>query len=196
MDILYYSNLCPNSKKVLEFIRENSLIEKMACVSIDRRFRDPVSGQYQIELENGKRAILPPNVHSVPALLVVKDNYRAIFGGEIVTYLTPQVRSSAMAEFNGEPMGYVLGSAAANSNIVSEQFTAYDMSPEDLGAKASSHARPLYNYVSASHDMSYKIPTPEDNYKPNKLDESATIDNLQKMRNSDVPQNRPPILGI
>jgi len=196
MDILYYSNLCPNSKMVLEFIRENSLIDKMACVSIDRRFKDPVSGQYQIELENGKRAILPPNVHSVPALLVVKDNYRAIFGGEIVTYLKPQTRTSAMAEYNGEPMGYVIGSAASNSNIVSEKFTSYDMTPEDLGAKASSNSRPLYNYVSASHDMSYKIPTPEDTYKPDKLDESATIENLQKQRNTDVPQNRPPILGI
>ena len=196
MDILYYSNLCPNSKKVLEFIREHSLIDKLACVSIDRRFRDPVSGQYQIELENGKRAILPPNIHSVPALLIVKENYHAIFGGEIITYLTPQVRSSAMAEFNGEPMGYVLSTAAANSNIVSEYFTPYDMSPDDLSAKSSSQNRQLYNYVSANHDMSYKIPTPEDSYKPNKLDDSATIENLQKIRNNDLPQNRPPILGI
>jgi hypothetical protein len=171
-------------------------MDKMACVSIDRRTRDPVSGQYNIELENGKRAILPPNVHSVPALLIVKENYRAIFGGEIVTYLTPKKQSSSMVEYNGEPMGFVIGTTAANSNIVSEQYTPYDMSPDDLSAKSSSHSRQLYNYVSASHDMSYKIPTPPDNYKPNKLDESATIENLQKIRNTDVPQNQPPILGI
>lgn len=196
MDILYYSNICPNSKKVLEFIRENSLIDKMACVSIDKRFRDPVSGQFTIELENGKRVILPPNVHSVPALLVIKDNYRAIFGGEIVTYLTPITKASAMTEYNGEPMGYVMGAAAANYNIVSEQFTSYDMSPEDLSAKSNSNTRPIYNYVSANHAMSYTIPTPPDTYRPDKLDESATIDNLQKQRNSEVPQNRPSILGI
>jgi hypothetical protein len=196
MDILYYSNYCNNCKQVLEFIRQNSLIDKLACVSIDKRIRDPVSGQYQIELENGKRAILPPNVHSVPALLVVKDNYRAIFGGEIITYLTPKIRASVMAEFNGEPMGFAIGSSVANANIVSEQFTPYDMSPEDLSAKGSGSTRQLYNYVSANHDMSYKIPTPPDNYRPNKLDESATIDNLQKQRNMEVPTTQPPILGI
>jgi hypothetical protein len=193
MDILYYSNYCENCKKVLQFITKNSLIEKIMCISIDKRRRDPRTGQYLIQLENGREVVMPPNVHSVPALLLIKDNYRAIFGGEITAYLEPPV-SSTVAD-NGEPNGYILGQTMG-SNIISEQYTLYDMTPEELSAKGKGRSRQMYNYVSANYDT-LTIQTPPDTYRPDKLDESATIDNLQQKRNSEIPNPVPPnILGI
>lgn len=192
MDILYYSNFCPNCKEVLQFITKNSLMDRITCVNIDKRTQDFKTGQYSIELENGRRVILPPNVHSVPAILLTKENYRAIFGGSILEYLNPMIRKSEIEQQNGEPIGYALGQpSAATSNIVSEQYTAYDMSPDALSAKGRVGTRPIYNYVSASHD-NLTIQTPPDTYRPDKLDENATIDNLQQKRNIEVPISIPP----
>ena len=39
------------------------------------------------------------------------------------------------------------------SNIVSEQFTYYNMTPEELSAKGKGGQRQMYNYVSASQDL-------------------------------------------
>jgi len=196
MDILYYSNFCPNCKEILQFITKHSLMDKITCICIDKRSQDTQTGQYRIELENGKRIILPPNVHSVPAILLLKENYRAIFGGSIVEYLNPMIRKSEIAQQNGEPIGYILGQPSGSSNIISEQYTSYDMTPDALSAKGKAGMRPLYNYVSATHD-NLTIQTPPDTYRPDKLDESATIDNLQQKRNIEVPVTIPPnVYGI
>ena len=46
--------------------------------------------------------------------------------------------------------------------------------------------RQMHNYVTAKQDQMF-IETPPDEYKPNKLDESVTVDKLQQQRNMDVP---------
>jgi hypothetical protein len=71
MDILYYSNYCPHSKKILKFITTSGLIDKVNAICIDKRIVNPNSGQIQIVLEDGKKLLLPPNVQGVPALLIV-----------------------------------------------------------------------------------------------------------------------------
>ena len=73
MDILYYSNHCPNSQKVIQYIAKFNFIDKINAICIDKRSIDKVSGQVFVQLENGKKIMLPPNVHSVPALLIVKN---------------------------------------------------------------------------------------------------------------------------
>ena len=80
MDILYYSNYCPHSQKLLQYITKKNLIEKLNCICVDKRVRDNNNNQMYIVLENGKRVILPPNVSSVPSLLQVKKNYSVLQG--------------------------------------------------------------------------------------------------------------------
>jgi hypothetical protein len=191
MDILYYSNYCPNSKKVLQFISKNGLIEKVNCICIDKRITNPNTGQMQIELENGKKVLMPPNIQYVPALLIVAKKYSAIFGGEIISYFEPYVKSKAdeATSFNGEPVGITLGQPSG-SNISSEQFTFYNMTPDELSAKGKGGQRQMYNYVSAEHS-NYSIQTPIDTYRPDKVGEGVSIESLEKKRNQDVPLVEP-----
>lgn len=191
MDILYYSNYCKHSKKILEFLVKGGLVDSLSCICIDKRARDPKTNQIVITLENGKQALMPPNVKSVPALLLVNANYKLVLGSDIVKHYEPNIKEKlASANFgNGEPLGYAINvaSGSGGSNIVSEQFTYYNMTPEELSAKGAGGRRQMYNYVPVGQDGNF-IPTPPDTYRPDKIASGVTIETLQEKRNSDVPQ--------
>jgi hypothetical protein len=192
MDILYYSNHCTNSQKVIQYIAKFGLIDKLNAICIDKRSIDKNTGQVYVQLENGKKIMLPPNVHSVPALLIVKNNYSAIFGQEIIKYFEPIAKEKLEQahKMNGEPIGVSLVASSSGVSIMSEQYTLYDLSPDDLSAKSRSEKRPMYNYVSANHQP-YKIPTSPDTYRPDKIGESVSIESLTQKRNNDIHQNGP-----
>ena len=71
MDNLYYSNYCKHSKKVLDFLSKSGLTEKLNCICIDKRKRNPSTNQTFVVLDDGKQVLLPPNLQSVPALLLI-----------------------------------------------------------------------------------------------------------------------------
>lgn len=193
MDILYYSNYCKHSKEVLQFFVKNNLAEKMNFINVDKRRIDKNTGQVYVQLENGKEIMLPPNVHSVPALLLPKENYRVLYGKEVTSRYKSSIENSEMiaTRGNGEPIGYSLGSGMCEIN--SEKFTFFQASSDDLSAKGSGGLRPLYNYVSVHDDSSqYTIHTPPDDYRPNKVTGDITIDQLQTKRNMEVPNMTPP----
>jgi hypothetical protein len=198
MDILYYSNYCKHCQKIIQFLSKGGLLESINAYCIDKRRKDSRTNQTMIILENGGEALLPPNIHSVPALLLTKKNYQVVLGDEIIQHFEPTMQKKiANANLgNGEPLGFSMNSfnGSSGSNIVSEQFTYYNMTPEELSAKGRGGQRQMYNYVSASQDLDF-IQTPPDNYRPDKLDESVTLDQIQEQRNSDVPSmNQAPLV--
>jgi len=189
MDILYYSNFCKHSQKLLHTVSKANLADKISFICIDKRSRDTKTNQMHILLENGSKVIMPPNIHSVPALLLIKKNYQVIYGEEeIIQHFQPHITSqnNIATNNNGEPSAFCLG-GTANSNIVSEQYTYYNMSPEELSVKGKGGMRQMYNYMSANNDTMF-INTPPDNYRPDKLSNNITIDNLQQQRNADINQ--------
>ncbi len=191
MDILYYSNYCKHSKKILDFLVKGGIVESLSCICIDKRTRDPTTNQIIILLENGKRALLPPNVKLVPALLLVNANYKLVLGSDIIRHFEPKVKEKlSSANFgNGEPLGYAINatSGSGGSNIVSEQFTYFNMTPEELSAKGVGGRRQMYNYVSVGQDTNF-IQTPPDTYRPDKISSGITIETLQEQRNAEIPQ--------
>jgi hypothetical protein len=201
MDILYYSNYCLHSKKVIQYLAKQGLTSQLNCICIDKRTHDANSGQIYIILENGKQLMMPPNVHSVPSMLLVKQNFRVILGEEIIQYLEPKVKqnNTVATQNQGEPMGYMLNQSNNGMSIVSEQFTYYNMTPDELSAKGKGTGRQMYNYVSAN-DETYTIATPPDNYRPDKLSGDVTLDSLQTQRNEEInkffPNNSPFIPSV
>jgi len=189
MDILYYSNFCKHSQKIVQTLVKGNLSDKISFICIDKRKVDPKTYQTFIYLENGSKVVMPPNIHSVPALLLVKQNYRVMLGDEIMTFFHPQLKKKhdQATNFNGEPSGYYLGSSNGGTNIMSEKFTSYQLTPDELSAKGRGGSRPLYNYVSAADDIQF-INTPADSYRPDKLSSSVTIDTLQQKRLDEVSQ--------
>jgi len=132
--------------------------------------------------------LMPPNLSSVPALLLINKGYSIVLGSDIIKHYEPEIKKKLeSANFgDGEPSSYSLKSSSGGSNIVSERFTFYDMSPDELSAKGMGGQRQLYNYVPVSN-TSAMIATPPDTYKPDKVSNEVTIDTLQQQRNSDVP---------
>jgi hypothetical protein len=83
----------------------------MTFVCIDKRGRDPQTNQMYIIMENGDKILMPPNIHSVPAVLMISNNYKVMYGDEIVKYYEPSIVNDKMVatNFNGEPSGFSLG---------------------------------------------------------------------------------------
>lgn len=192
MDILYYSTNCKFCQKLLPYLAKNGLTDKMNFVCVDRRTRDPKTQQVQIVLENGSKVMLPPNVHRVPTLVIISQNYRSVVGEEIYAHLEPFIKRAtnfAIKE-NGEPSGFVLGGTSGGVNIVSETFTYYDAPAEELLAKGTGKMRQMHNYTSAGDD-GFFIPTPEEKYKPDKLGGDTTLEYLMQKRNEELKSSIP-----
>lgn len=182
MDILYYSNYCKHSQKIVQTLVKHNLNTKISFICIDKRKRDSRDNQMYIELEDGKKVILPPNIQHVPSLLLIKNNYQVIYGDKIITHYHSDMKesSSEIVKMNGEPMGYELNQSVGGTNIISEKFTSYNMTAEDLGSKSKSNKRNMYNYVTI--DQNVFIETPPENYKPDKISSDITVDGLQQKR--------------
>ena len=192
MDILYYSNYCKHCQKILQTLVKANMSKKISFICIDKRTTDQKTNQVFIVLENGSRVIMPPNIHSVPSLLLIKQNYKVLMGDEILKHYHPEMKelNQHATQNNGEPMAYPILQSSGGTNIISEQYTMYNMSPEELSAKGKGGNRQMYNYVSASDDIKF-IETPADNYRPDKLSNSVTIDTLQQQRMDEVAKLAP-----
>lgn len=200
MDVLYYSKHCKHSQKVIQYVMKSELTNKLSCICIDKRQRDHNNNNIIVTLENGNKIILPPNIQNVPALLRVNQNYTVLFGDEqIIQYLNEKFmngrggRTSNTGSIHGnsgEPNGYIFGSNQ-NSIIMSEKFTDYNLTPEDLNAKGVSKSRNLMNYVPASHEIK-SIHAPPETYKPDKISSDLTIEVIQKKRNMEIPATTAP----
>jgi len=125
-------------------------------------------------------------------LLLINENYRVLYGSEIVQRFHKDIKQKAniATKFNGEPMSYQLSKGNGGTNIMSEQYTMYDMSPEELSAKGSGGNRQMFNYVSYDNNLQL-IQTPDDTYKPDKVSNSVTIDSLQQRRMDEINEIMP-----
>jgi hypothetical protein len=188
MDIVYYSNYCKHSQKLLQYLAKNGLTTKVNCINIDKRKRDSATGQTHIYLEKGGAVLLPPNVHCVPTLLLVNEKFRVITGQEIYSHFAPKVTVQNKIATNGdEPESYML--PFSQNGIQSEQYTFYNMTPEELSAKGKGGMRQMYNYVSAFTD-NMSINTPPDDYRPNKVS-AESVEALEQTRNNEMNRGPP-----
>ena len=186
--ILYYSNFCEHSKKLLQNISKANISKDIHFICIDKRTKDP-NGKMFIVLENGQKIIMPENVNRVPALLLLNQGYNVLYGEAIIQHLKPQqeIMVKQATRNNMEPMAFSLG-GGSNFGIMSDQFSFLDMEPDALTAKGNGGMRQMHNYV----DLQYsdKITSADDNdasYKgSNKLSQNVTIEQLQQQRANEL----------
>lgn len=173
MDTLYYSNLCKHCDKIKQFIVKNNIVEKINAICVDKRTKDSQTGQYIITLENGKRTPLPPNIHSVPSLLL-NSNHNVMVGNDIIKYFGGGDDHSIQQVMKEEPSGFDLG-----NNGISEQFTPYSANISEK----TQYSRD--NFVNANHHIQ-PIRAEPDTFKSNKIPPDVTIDKLHNHRNEDI----------
>ena len=173
--VLYYSNYCDNSKKLLGYLSKSSIKNNLHYVCIDRRLKK--NNAIYVILENNQELLLPHTINAVPALLLINDNYKVLFGDSIKTYLKPinEIQNNISTNFNGEPSAFSLGDGL--TGVVSDNYSFLDQSSEDLSAKGNGGLRQLRNYATLEHKDS--IETPPEDYVPNKIGDIS----MEKIQN-------------
>jgi hypothetical protein len=156
MNRFYYSNFCPHSKDVLDFIRRNNLIQSLEFFCVDSRFRDPRTGiLYILSKDSQRKDPLPPNIQEVPALLLVREQYRLILGKEIMNYFAPHIKNVFSEIHTPEP---------SSLSHDSQNFSSYGDSLTTVGY----------------------IQTPPEDRISSKIGENITIDLLEKHRHAEL----------
>lgn len=202
--ILYYSNYCEHSKKLLQTLSKSSCSKDMHFICIDKRIKDSNNKTFII-LENGQRIILPENVVKVPALLLLNQGYNVLYGESILQHLKPRQETEVrQATYNNlEPLAFSFGGGGGGSgfsNIVSDQYSFLDQDFDSLSTKGNGGMRQMHNYVDLNYIDNFNTPKDEFEYKnSNRIAESNTEDMLKKMqeqREADIrnlTSNRPPM---
>lgn len=185
--ILYYSNFCEHSKKLLQTISKANISKDIHFICIDKRMKDPSNNKVYIILESGQKIVMPENVNRVPALLLLNQGYNVLYGESILQHLKPrqeQVIKEA-TQNNMEPSAFSFGGGF--SNITSDQYSFLDMDSDSLSAKGSGGTRQMHNYVDLNFMDKINTPADEQEYKSsNKLSGDLTVEQLQQQRENEL----------
>jgi hypothetical protein len=191
--ILYYSNFCEPSKKLLQTVTKTQNAKDIHFICIDKRVKDS-NGKVYIVLQNGQKIVMPENVTRVPALLLLNQNYKVIYGDDIYKHLRPQAQQQVKeaTKNNMEPVNYQDGFSAFSGfggGIVSDNYSFLDQSDTELSVKGDGGLRQMHNYVTLNESMNLamKLPTDEVEYKADKLKEGElSVESLQRKRDEDL----------
>ena len=189
--ILYYSNFCEPSKKLLQSVTKTQNTNNIHFICIDKRVKD-TNGKIFIVLQNGQQILMPENVTRVPALLLLNQNYKVIYGNDIYNYLKPQVTQQIQqaTKNNMEPINFQDGFKSFggfSGGIVSDNYSFLDQSDNELSVKGDGGLRQIHNYVTLNESMNLSMKLPQDDVEYNKIKEGElSVEALQKRREEEV----------
>ena len=186
--ILYYSNFCEHSKKLLQTLSKANISNDIHFICIDKRTKDN-NGKMYIILENGQKIIMPENVNRVPALLLLNKGYEVLYGESILQFFKPkqEIAIQKATQNNLEPMAFSFGGGFGD--IVSDHFSFLDQDPNSLLANGSGGTRQMHNYVDLNYTDKISTPSDDHDYKnSNKLSKDLTIEQLQQQRETEFQQ--------
>jgi len=189
--ILYYSNFCEPSKKLLQSVTKTQNTNNIHFICIDKRVKD-TNGKIFIVLQNGQQILMPENVTRVPALLLLNQNYKVIYGNDIYNYLKPQVTQQIQqsTKNNMEPINFQDGFKSFggfSGGIVSDNYSFLDQSDSELSVKGDGGLRQIHNYVTLNESMNLSMKLPQDDVEYNKIKEGElSVEALQRRRDEEV----------
>ena len=190
--ILYYSNFCEHSKKLLQTIGKTNIQQEMHFISIDKRVKD-ANNKIYIVLENGQKIIMPENINRVPALLLLNQGYNVLYGEAILQYLRPkqETQIKQATQNNMEPMAFSFGTSggAGLGDIVSDKYSFLDQDQEALKATGDGGMRQMHNYVDLNYtdNISTNMADNDQEFKKsNKISSELTIEQLQQQRDQEL----------
>lgn len=187
--ILYYSNFCQNSQRLLQTLKQSACQKDIHFLCVDRRVKGH-DGTTNIVLQNGQQVQLPPTITKVPALLLPNRGFQVLFGEQIYQFLQPREKQAMASATNnqGEPECFAFGSGGiASGCIASDQYSFWDMDADSLSAKGNGGMRQMHNYVSINGGDP-TIETPPDTYQPDKVGDGE-LERIQQKRN-EINQGR------
>jgi len=181
MSIIYYSNFCDPSKKLLQKLSKTKLNREIHFICIDRRQRDS-KGNTILFLEK-EQVMLPPQITKVPALYIMESK-QVLFEEDIYSYLLPKevAINHQATNGNGEPECYSI----FGMSKISDSYSFFDQTHEDLSAKGNGGTRQMHQF--APLEDQFKIHTPEEDYIPDKVGKNGkSLEDYKAERDSMVP---------
>ena len=181
-EILYYSNFCKHSKKILQNLSKSQLKNKFHFVCVDKRVVE--DDKIFVVLQNGSKIIMPNNITKVPAILNL-TTYNIIVGEDIYEYLKPQSQALTKQSTgnNMEPYSFSFGLGTIGTGVSSDNFSFLDTPSESLMAEGDGGLRQMYNYASANFQNEVTpINTPNDESRKSGM----TLEQLQKQRDLEI----------
>ena len=174
--VIYYSNFCDPSKKLLQKVAKTKLSQEIHFICIDRRQRDS-KGNTILFVQN-EQVMLPPQVTKVPALYQIESK-QVLFGDDIYAHLLPQEVAINQVATNGnfDPDAFSI----FGMSKLSDTYSFLDTSVEDLGAKGSGGLRQLKRFATLEDQSS--IHCPKDEYSPDKVS-SKTLEDYKAERDA------------
>lgn len=182
--ILYYSNFCEHSKKLLQTISKQNMQKDIHFICIDKRVKE--GNKMFIVLENGQKIVMPENVSRVPALLLLTQGYQVLYGEAILQHMKPvqEVAVRKATQNNLEPLAFSFGGGSA---VASDHYSFLDMDADSLKATGNGGVRQMHNYVDLNYADQISTPVDETEYKKvARMPEGLTVEQLQEQRNNDL----------
>jgi hypothetical protein len=126
--ILYYSNYCDHSKKILQQVSRSKVKDGIHFVCIDKRVTR--EGATYIVLE-AQELLLPPNIQRVPSLLLLNRGNSIVEGDAVLNHIIEQNNVSNMHATNGNGEPHAFGINEFGS-IMSDNYSFLDQSSDDM----------------------------------------------------------------
>ena len=181
--VLYYSKYCENCKKLLYELGKTKIQKDIHFLNIDKRINR--GGKMYIILDNGNEIFMPPNIRSVPTLLLLNRGNKILVGNDVANFFKPQImgeKTKAVAN-NMEPLafsGYEMGTS------MSDSYSYLDQTPDEMNAKGEGGLRQMHSFVRLQQND--RIETPPEDYEPDKVGE-VDMGKLQASREAEIKQN-------
>jgi hypothetical protein len=182
-NVIYYSNYCENSKKIIKALNSQKDIHWLC---IDKRTKE--GNNTYILLENGQRVLLPPNINRIPALLSL-TTYQTTFGNEILGIFSSKIETQTAVATKGnmEPMAFSFGSGGG-AGVVSDFYSSWDLNTEQLAATGNGGMMQMHNYVGINHTDNISSSLSESDYKKGSRsgNTDAEMERLMAQRAADL----------
>jgi hypothetical protein len=180
--VLYYSKYCENCKKLLYQLGKSDIQKNIHFLSIDKRIDR--GGKIYIILDNGNEIFMPPNIVSVPTLLLLNRGNKILVGNDVINFFKPQISQEKIqaTKNNMEPLAFSMFEMGTS---MSDTYSYLDQTPDEMEAKGEGGLRQMHSFVKLNHND--KIETPPEDYEPDKVGQ-VDMGKLQASREAEITQ--------
>jgi len=180
--VLYYSKYCENCKKLLYQLGKSNIQKNIHFLSIDKRIDR--GGKIYIILDNGNEIFMPPNIVSVPTLLLLNRGNKILVGNDVINFFKPQISQEKIqaTKNNMEPLAFSMFEMGTS---MSDTYSYLDQTPDEMEAKGEGGLRQMHSFVKLNHND--KIETPPEDYEPDKVGQ-VDMGKLQASREAEIAQ--------
>jgi|694.fasta_scaffold11383_5 hypothetical protein len=189
--ILYYSNYCKSSNKVLQLLSKYDMKNQVHFICIDGRVSK--NGNMYAILPNGQEMLIPKNITAVPSLIILNQQYNVISGvDDIMNFfqknITKQINKAT--KNNTVPVttqcddGYS-AFGGFGSGIVSDHFSFLDQDDSEMSAKGDGGTRQMHYYAKPTENLLYTQEF-ENNTNEGRNNTNTNTNEGNKIKNDDT----------